>query len=650
MEKQAKEPRLNFRPVLFCALGLCFGVFLYGTLRFGGSSLSDFLFPVLITGLALFPLSRKRVCALLLCVAVAGGAGALFLHLSAERFLTVLPAGEYRVFGTVRSVSCHGGYTVAVLGGLSADGEPVGGECRVTLSGVSVRPADILLLEATLEPVGTDDLSWDSYARNDFSQGIRYRARARAYERTGRSGDPFLRLNAAIFDCLHSSLPQDEADVAYALLTGSAGGMDQDLSDAVRRGGVAHIFAVSGLHIGILFSALYFCFGFLKKYRVIPALLAAFLYAGVCGFPVSALRAVIMCGTLGIFRCFGKKYDFLDSVALAGGLVLLLFPAQWYSAGMRLSFGACLGLALFSGDLSRLFARLRFPRFLGSYLAADLSVLLFTAPVLSDAFGYLSVWGIALNLFLLPVLPVLFLGTLVCTLLGLILPFAAHVVLLPAAGMLSAFLTVFSVADVSFVIAGFSLGAGSALWLTGCVLLSSRFRLRFKPRCLLAAALAVLFSAAVVFENVVFYGVRIDVFSRDGGSVALVRTGGESVLLLDGDIGLRDCEDFLRRTCGGKIDVAAVLSERELAGVNTACFLNAGYICCKDQVETGLRGTEVRFGETFAVGELFFRFENRSKLSLSYGGKVVEFDFDAPSALGADLFVGGTDGRFRYYL
>lgn len=644
---EEKKTHINLRIPLFCALGLSFGIFLYGRARFGGLVPSDFVFLLLFCAFALPPFSLRRTLALLCAVCCFAGIGALSLHVGTEKFLSALPEGEYRISGTVTQISRQRGYSVVILENLSADGKEIGGKCRASVSDPSVRPADVLLFRAVLHPVGTDAMSFDGYTQDLFSKDVRYTATAAETELIARSKNAFLRLNCALFNVLHDNMNTNEADVAYALLTGSSGSMDEDLSEAVRRGGVAHIFAVSGLHIGILYGAVYLACPFLKRLRFLPPLVLAVLYAGLCGFSVSSLRAVIMCGVLGTVRALGKKHDFLDSVSFAALAVLLLFPREWFSAGMRLSFGACLGLALFSGDLSRLFARLKFPRFLRGYLSANLSVQFFTFPILLEAFGYLSVWGVLCNLILIPVLPLFFLTVLLFTLLALVIPPAAPFFLIFPGGLLSAFLYFFSVADVSLVVTGFALGAGGTVFLVLCVVLSSRFRL--KRKAVAAAVLAALFVLTAVLENVVFFGTRIDVFSRNGRTAALVRTRTESVLILDGDISLSDCEDFLRRNFGGTLSAAVALSEDELDALNVAAFLPAEQVRHRDETETGL-AREVLFGETFRIGSLSFRYESRSRLLLFAEGKAVEFCFEEEPALGADLFIGGQSGKFRYYL
>lgn len=652
MERDTKEkrPRINFRPALFCALSLAFGIFLYGKIRFGGLSFSDFAFVLLFFGFALFPLSKRRALALFVCLAVFAGAGALGAFLSFRPYASVMPDGEYRLSGTAVSVSVKRGYSVVILSDLYFDGERQGGSCRVIVEG-EVLPADLLTIDAAVTGERLEGFAEDPYVRSNYAQGIRYYARARSAEKTGRSSNPFLRLNAALYSLFHEHMEKDEADLAYALLTGNSGSLDEGVSEAVRRGGIAHIFAVSGLHIGALYAAVYFLFRRLGKYRFLPALFAALCYSALCNFTVSSVRAVVMCGVLSANRAFGRKHDFLSALSFAALAILLFRPSQWYSAGMRLSFGACLGLALFADPLVRLFSRLRLPRPLAGYLAADLAVQLFTLPILLDSFGYFSVWGLLLNPLIIPLMPVLFPVILVLSLLALIVPPAAGVLLLLPEGAFTLLLLFVTTADLSFVVTGFALGAGSLVYLVACVALSGRFRLSVRGKCVAAAVLAVLFGAVVALENVVPSGVRIDVYTdREDASAALVRTPHESVLLIDGEMSLEDCRTFLSRTYGGTLDLVVVLAEDEVSGFNTAVFLGARAIRLRDEAETGLGSEETLFGEAFSCGGLSFRYATREKMLLFAEGTVVEFDFGGKSAFSPDLFVDGARSGLKYFL
>lgn len=626
--KGGKESRIiNFRPVLFCAVGLICGISLAVGLRIGKPAPAAFCLPVLLVLCALFPFSRKKCALILFCVIFFFGTGALAATLYQNAYFDALPAGSYRMTGTVVSVARKRGYSIVELGDLSSDGKRVGGRMGLILSGTGLCPSDVITITVSLTPIDEAQLSEDPSVYSLFAENVRYSARTDAFERTGISSNPLLRLKGALYRSLNAHMEQDTADVCFALLTGDASSMDSGLYDGIRRGGIAHIFAVSGLHIGILYGAAYLLFRPLGKLRFLPALLIAFLYSGVCGFSVSSLRAVIMCGVLSVNRAFGRKQDLLSSLSFAALAVLLLMPAQWYAVGMRLSFGACLGIALFAGTFTRALRRLKLPAPIAGYLAVMGGVNLLTAPILLASFGYFSVWGFLTNLVFIPLLPVLFLGALLSALLALIIPPAAAFFLALPAGEVSLFLYLMSLSDFSFVVSGFALGAGGGVWLLGCVFLSERVRMTRLVRSFAAIGLALLFSVTVFLENLV-WGTRIDVLKADSGYAALFRTGKESVLVIDGSITAADCEKFLMRTYGGRLDGIVILSEEELDGIGTAMLLNGETLFARDEIETGLHQAKISFGDRFSVGGLTFRYESRDRLYVLSEGLAVEICYE----------------------
>ena len=386
----------------------------------------------------------------------------------------------------------------------------------------------------------------------------------------------------------------------------------------------------------------------LKKKSFLPALVAVIFYSALCGFSVSSVRAVIMCGVLSVNRALGRKTDFLSSLSFAALVVLMFMPAQWLSAGFRLSFGACTGLALFSGTFQRAFRKL--PNFLGGYLAASLSVQIFTFPILIESFGYFSVWGTLLNFILIPALPALFLGLLLCLLFALIIPPAAAFFLFIPQGMLSLLLYVFSVAEFSLVLKGFSFGTGVVIWLIAAVMLSQRMRLKAVLRCVAACSLSVLFALTMIYENAVFYGLKIDVYENGKSASVLLRTANTAVLVIDEDISLRNCNAFLSRTYAGKLDAVVVLAADELKAVNVGAFLPTSCVYAREEIATGLRETNVVFAEKFSLGGMTFFYESAEKMTVTAENSVVELDFESSEALGADLFIGKGSGGLKFFL
>ncbi len=647
-EKQKKLPRINFRVFLFCALGLVFGIFLCYRITFGGIVPSDFCLLAILLAAGLVPFSKWRLCAILLCVAVFAGAGYLGAFLSVRRYQSVKESGRYAVEGTVVSFTVQKGYTSAVLSDLSFDGENVGGKLSVSLNSEDARPGDIVYFTANVTANGLP-MSAKGDSEYQFYSDIRYHVSSVDYKKVGTSKNVFLRLNGRLYDTLTDHMGGVQAEIAYALLTGNSGGIDTGLITEVRAGGVAHIFAVSGLHIGILFSAVLLLFKPLGRKAYFPAAALALLYTVFCSFTVSSVRALIMCLILGGYRNLGRKYDFLQSVSLAAIAVLLVRPADWLSSGFRLSFGACLGLALFAGSLSRLLKKIpHFPRFLSEYLSANLSVQLFTFPILLEQFGFFSLWGFLLNLVLIPALPLLFLTVLLCSALSLIIPPAAGVLLLAPKGLLSLFAWVFSIADFSFVLTGFSLGMGGVIYLIALCLLSERFRMGRLLRTGTLVLLACVFALSVANENAVISGGRVYVSATDDGAAALIRTPQANVLVIDGGMRTRDCEAMLSHRYGGTLDAVFVLSENGQDGLNHAMPLDTERIYLKEEIPTGLRDTPVVFSDCVELGGMTFRFASRDVLTLTAEGVVICFSFQKTEPVGADFFVDSSCGGLKF--
>lgn len=646
---EKKKTDLNLRPLLFCAIGLAFGIFLYGKIAFGGLSPSDFLFIGLFLLLALRPLSWKRLAAISLALLIPVGAGALGIFLYDKNFRAE-PIEDQLIVGTVRSVSHKSGQSYVLLGNLVADGEELGGNCRLYLSNEDVLPADILAFHGSLKPVASEGTGLRGAAQYYYSQNIRFTAQTSEFAKNGESRNPFLRFNRFLYQMFTENMRQDEAGVAYALLTGSSGIMDEGISESARRGGIAHIFAVSGLHIGILFSAVYFVCAPLKKFRIFPASAAAFCYCALCNFTVSSMRAFVMCSVMGSLRALGRKYDYLNSLSLAAVLTLLFSPQQWFSWGFRLSYGACAGLGLFSGSFSRLFQKIRLPRPLAGYLSGYCSIQLVLFPMQLEMSGYFPVLGILSNALAVPLLPPVFLLLFLFSFLSVLIPPISAYLLLVPEGALSAFCFLLSGMENAFVIKGFSLGAGVTVIFAGCLLLSERVRGSLRVKAVAAACLAVLFSVSLVLQNAVFSGCKVEAASENGKSAALFSTRDVHVLVIGGEVTQDFCEDFLNRRYGGTLDAVVVLSSRPVSAIHSAACLNAQAVYAEKFVQTDSPLENLRFSSEFECGGISFRYFGGEKLLVLAEDVAVEVDFTENAMLGSDLFLSSPQGELKYFL
>ena len=132
-----------------------------------------------------------------------------------------------------------------------------------------------------------------------------------------------------------------------ALLLGDRSGLSDSTRRDFSRAGVAHLLAISGLHVTLLFGLLE---GLLRLLRISKKLRAVVLAAGalgyliLLGFPPSATRATVMLGVTYLSYLLSTRADPLTSLGLAGALILAITPYSVADAGFWMSFLATLGL------------------------------------------------------------------------------------------------------------------------------------------------------------------------------------------------------------------------------------------------------------------------------------------------------------------
>lgn len=206
-----------------------------------------------------------------------------------------------------------------------------------------------------------------------------------------------------------------------------SGGQWRVLADT----GTAHLVAISGLHVALLWGALLWIAARVLgrrpaslRYRVLavlPATLVAVAYASLAGMPLPALRAALMLGVASLFLLAGGGVPVWRSLLAATLLVLLLDPLAVHATGFWLSYGA-VALLLAANEFGRRSAEARHgarwwrEAWAGLRLQALLTVLL--APALVWLFGSASTSSVLANL---PAIPLVNLLALPPGLLGMVL-------------------------------------------------------------------------------------------------------------------------------------------------------------------------------------------------------------------------------------
>ena len=242
---------------------------------------------------------------------------------------------------------------------------------------------------------------------------------AMAEAREGRAGLGLARLRARISGAVQAMMPGEAGAFAAALMTGDRAGMSRETLAALRGSNLAHLLAISGLHMGLLtgfvFAALRYVLALMpglalrwpvKKIAAIGALGAGAFYLGLSGGNVATQRAFIMVAAMLIAVLFDRRALSLRAVALAALIVLVLRPESLPAPGFQMSFAATTALVAVFGAL-RSWQGWRAPRWARPVLALVISSAVAgaaTAPFSAAHFNQISHYGLAANLLAVPLM------------------------------------------------------------------------------------------------------------------------------------------------------------------------------------------------------------------------------------------------------
>ena len=335
---------------------------------------------------------------------------------------------------------------------------------------------------------------------------------------------------------LYANMSEENAAVAYGVLFGDKTDISDDTIESYKTAGVIHLLTVSGLHISFLIGLI--CF-ILKKCRVkgwlnfaICAVIIV-LYAYICGFSPSVLRSGIMGLVLMGATLSGKRYDNLNSLGIAGILILLFKPLYAMDIGFLMSFFCVLSIFVLFPVVSEVFRKFLPKKIADAFslsLCAQIGVLPFALEI-GAVTNYLSPFA---NLLIIPIFSVVYPTLFVGALLTLVMPFLGFILTCCGWG----FSLIFSLASFfgqTKLIADYN--PMSVIIIAICVMfcfaVSRLFMASRKTKMLCCAFLLCLASVVAVTDGI---GVKPQTslsvcFNYSNEVVLLTNNNGESVII-----------------------------------------------------------------------------------------------------------------------
>lgn len=255
------------------------------------------------------------------------------------------------------------------------------------------------------EPSNLGQFDENMYYR---SKNISYKMYADKYTVTDTEASGFYRLLAnarsrlaAVYGEL---LNETDAGIIRAMVLGEKNDLDREIKGLYQKNGIAHILAISGLHVSCVGLSLYRLLrkcGASDRLSVSVTIAAILCYGAMTGFSVSTIRAVVMMILFLVSRLIGKTYDMLSGACFAALIILIREPLQLFQCGFLLSFGAIFGIGTILPVLEKLAPEWGWHNLFKSFLMS-FSIQIVTLPIILFYYFEFPLYGVFLNLIILP--------------------------------------------------------------------------------------------------------------------------------------------------------------------------------------------------------------------------------------------------------
>lgn len=193
-------------------------------------------------------------------------------------------------------------------------------------------------------------------------------------------------------------LPDQEAAILRGMLLGKVDDIDPEQYKDFQKTGIVHVFSVSGLHVGFLVLLCAWLTSLLNlspRYKFFSCLILMFLYGSLVSWPVPVIRAVIMAG-LGLFAHYmGREQQLLNSLGLAGCIILILDPYALFMISFQLTFMATWGLVYLYPLIK---AEIQYKNMIWDLMLVSLCAQVAVIPLIAYYFNLLSPLALISNL------------------------------------------------------------------------------------------------------------------------------------------------------------------------------------------------------------------------------------------------------------
>lgn len=582
---------------------------------------------------------RKKLCICTIIFVAVFMCGAFYCNVKLYSYgvCDVDTENTHLITGKVdeKGKTSYGDYIV--ISDAEADGKKLGGKIRVYLgekygdfcdAGYTVKFTARLRFNDTypfgeLNRYAEDDIKYTCYPYGEITSAYGFSF--------------FGSIRNAIGNVLYENLDGDTAAVCYGMLLGDTQNVDEEALESFRYGGIAHIFAVSGLHIGLIYGILTFMLKKCRANKYISAVVrfaAIVFYAGICGFTVSSVRAVIMCSANMFASLIYAKSDGLNNLAFAVALILIINPLSLFSVGFQLSVCAVGGIVLLSNGIKRTLKRIKCPKNIAGGVGMTAGAQAGVLPVMLAKFGYLSGAGLILNLFIIPVVSVLFALLFTGVLISLIIPPAAGFIITNASLPVEALLSFLMNAGFEkALIKGFGSGAFAPVYFIAMLALSDKINLKALSRGVIASfSVTALTVCVLLLTFMPVNGYKISVSAYGNGGYVIMKSARGNVLLMTEDASPSRLQSFISREYASDLDAVIILGGTDCVGAyDMSLGCKDVYVCSLYIPVQPYRTVEIHYEKEFCICGMTFSFIDGHSITVDiYGVRTLICEGEVP--------------------
>ena len=368
-----------------------------------------------------------------------------------------------------------------------------------------------------------------------------------------------------------------DSSVLKSILLGDRSELSDEINEMYQSSGIAHVLSVSGLHVSLLGVGLYRILKKLLKRRWIASSISIFIMISYCimvGSRPASIRAVIGFVLSLLAELIGRDYDMATSMAISGIVILWQSPLLLFQSGFQYSFLAVLAISrVVPAVCSRFFITDSRVRGLIFSICLQITML----PVILFYQYSWPVFGIFLNIIVIPLLSIVVLSGVIGSITGVFWIQAGKILVLPAKWILEIYQKIGEgTVQISFsqILTGrpsfIQIGIYGVIILFGFIICEKhRRKFRFfvlerkkdlRQFLIVGYLMFFIFTSTIFLHHIRYKGLEIDFLDVGQGDGIIIQLPDGKVFAIDGGSSSNDklskyvIEPFLKASAIKKID------------------------------------------------------------------------------------------------